>query len=294
MKNPFRNPVFEKERRSRIRSHEFLAVIAAVNLILAAVAVVVLVTISGRFDLTGQRDYSSMLQIYLAVSMTICALMVLVLPAYAGVSVSLERERGSLESLLAAGIRPWQIAAGKAAACMDVMLILLISTLPVFSLCFAYGGVSLKDLFGSVLSLCLCGFVVTGVSVFASSLCRRSSAAILAAYGLTILLLGGTMAISILPGMVKNSAYQDLPGRQIAFYHYGLLLNPLVSYYGVLNAQAGSKSAVFDLINLYGRYRQNRITTNWTMISSVLQISLSLLALSASTLFIRRTGLRKN
>ena len=288
MRNPFRNPIFEKERRSRIRSHEFVAVMVGSNVILAAVAVFVLMAVSGRMDLVSQRDYSSMLQIYLAVSMTSCALMVIVIPAYAGVSVSLERERGSLESFIAAGMTPGRIVAGKAAGCLNVMLVLIVSTLPVFSLTFVYGGVSLRDLLFSLLCLWLCGMVVTCVSIFGSALCRRSSTAILTAYGLNIVLIAGTAGIHYLPGLVGNTAYQDLPGRQIAFYHYALLANPLVTIYGVLNTQAGSKSAVFDLIDIYGRYRPNAVTQNWTVLSSSLQVVLCILFLVLAAVCVRR------
>ena len=286
--NLFHNPIIEKERRSRIRSHELLAVIVGVNIILAAVAVFVLMTVAGRFNLVYQRDYSSMLQIYLAVSLTSCGLMVIVLPAYAGMSVVLEQERGSMESFIAAGVTPAQIVVGKAAGCLNIMLIMIVSTLPVFSLTFVYGGVSLRDLFVSLLCLCLCGMVVTCTSIFASSLCRRSNMAILTAYGLNVLLIGGSFAIHYLPGIVGNSAYQALPGQQVAFYHYSLLVNPLVTIYGVLNAQAGSRSAVFDLINLYGRYRQNSVTQNWTAISSILQAVMCLLLLALSSALVRR------
>jgi len=63
-------------------------------------------------------------------------------------------------------------------------------------------------------------------------------------------------------------------GSPVSWYHYLLLTNPVVTFYGVLNYQAGSRSAIFDMINYMGNYKQNWITQHWLPVSLLVQAAI--------------------
>ena len=57
------------------------------------------------------------------------------------------------------------------------------------------------------------------------------------------------MLVHFAPNLLySSSSYGDQLGSPVSWYHYLLLANPVVTFYGVLNNQAGSRSAIFDMI----------------------------------------------
>ena len=63
-------------------------------------------------------------------------------------------------------------------------------------------------------------------------------------------------------------------GSRVSLYDYLLLSNRFVTFYGVLNYQAGSRSAIFDMINYMGNYKPNWITQHWLPVSLLVQAAI--------------------
>ena len=271
------NPAFEKERWTLVRGHAFLIVLLAANALLTLVALAAMIAVESSFGGAGRGDYSVMQQIYLTAAVTEMVMVCLAMPVYAGSVIALERERGSLESFCAAGVTPAGIVWGKVCAAANVLAVLIISTLPVFSLTFVYGGIGPAQLVQMIGAIGLCGVFTSAVSLLCSSLCRHSAAAVLFSYAANILVYAVTFALHFLPDMLRGAVYGDRIGSAVAPNHYALLLNPLMLFYGVIDTQAGSGTAVFDFINRFGNYRANAVTAGWNAASATALAAASLL-----------------
>ncbi len=276
----FQNPIYEKERWAANRSKAFLIAVLAVNSVIAVIAVVVFINMVSYMKTSSENDYSALLQLYLTLAMAECLMIVFVVPAIAGTGISQERENGNLELFFSTGMSPWQMILGKLISCMNMILVLLVTALPIFSLVFVYGGVRMGDLVVMIGVLLIVALEVCTLSILCSSGAGRSVYAALGAYASNLILIGGTLLVQIMPRLLYQSyTYGEQLGSPIAWYHYLLLANPVVTFYGVLNNQAGSRTAIFDMINYMGNYKQNWITQHWLPVSLLVQAALVALEL---------------
>ena len=116
---------------------------------------------------------------------------------------------------------------------------------------------------------------ICSLSILCSAGANRSVYAALSAYASNLILIGGTLFVHLAPSLLySSSVYGDQLGSPVSWYHYLLLTNPVVTFYGVLNYQAGSRSAIFDMINYMGNYKQNWITQHWLPVSLLVQAAI--------------------
>jgi ABC-type Na+ efflux pump permease subunit len=115
-------------------------------------------------------------------------------PAYVAGAIAEEKDRKTLEFLLATDIRDREVVLGKLAARVVTLVLLLITGLPILSLTLLWGGVD----FGVLLA----AFAITGatllclaaVSILASVYSRRAREAVVLAY----LIVAGYVGVSVL------------------------------------------------------------------------------------------------
>lgn len=267
----FQNPVYEKDRWSANRSKTFLIGVLAVNSVIAAVAAVVFWNMVSYMKTSSATDYAALLQLYLILAMVECMMVVLIAPAMAGTGISQERENGNLELFFSAGVTPCQVVFGKLVSCINMLFVLIVTSLPVFSLVFVYGGIQMRDLIAMISILLVVALEICSLSILCCAGARRSVYAALTAYAANLLLIGGTLLVHFAPRFLYSSGYGEQLGSPVAWYYYLLLANPVVTFYGVLNQQAGSRSAIFDMINYMGNYKQNWITQHWLPVSLFVQ-----------------------
>lgn len=271
----FQNPIYEKDRWAANRSKTFFVAVLAVNSVIAVIAVVVFINMVSYMKTSSENDYAALLQLYLTLAMAECLMIVFIAPALAGTGISQERENGNLELFFSAGVSPWQVILGKLVSCMNMIFVLLVTSLPVFSLVFVYGGIQMRDLAAMISVLWIVALEICTLSILCSVGANRSVYAALSAYAANLILVGGTMLVHLAPSLLYRSAnYGDQLGSPVAWYHYLLLANPVVTFYGVLNNQAGSRTAIFDMINYMGNYKRNWITQHWLPVSLLVQAAL--------------------
>ena len=123
----FHNPIYEKDRWAANRSKAFLIAVLSVNS-------VVFMNMVSYMKTSSENDYAALLQLYLTLAMAECLMIVFIAPALAGTGISQERENGNLELFLSTGVSPWQVILGKLVSCMNMMFVLIVTSLPVFSL----------------------------------------------------------------------------------------------------------------------------------------------------------------
>jgi ABC-2 type transport system permease protein len=179
--------------------------------------------------------------IYMCLAYGQFALLVFSAPGITAAAISGERERQTLDLLLLTRMTPLQVVAGKLGAALSFTLLLMVASLPVYSVLFLLGGVSLYRLLLTVVVYVVTVVLLGAIGVYFSALFKRTQAAVVAAYGTAVGLMAVPMILSVLHFEVFNRA-PDVPGAWGVIYAY---LNPLMG----LSAAAGGPAA--DMTRLY-------------------------------------------
>jgi ABC-2 type transport system permease protein len=194
------NPIVAKEYRTRMRTWRSPFAITLYVVLLGGLGWAVFAALTGNtFGLGGSgsgTNYGQYLFMFLIIFQV--ALLGFITPALTSGAISSERERQTLDLLFVTPLAPFSIIWGKLLASMSFVALLLILSIPLFSLVFLLGGIELDQV--------AYAFVVTGataltlglVGIAFSSLFRRTLPATVAAYGAAFVLLLGTYVFGYL------------------------------------------------------------------------------------------------
>lgn len=263
------NPVYKKELKMMARSLQLPALAVIFNAVLAIVAVIVLYSINQIRLNDGQPPYHSMMSLYMGIlSIEVC-LLCLFVPSSAGGSIAGERERQTLDILLASGMTIPGIIIGKLLSCISMALLLGISSLPVLAITVMYGGIGLADIYQSVAYVGFLVLMIGCIGVFCSCRFKKTTVASVTTYGIILFLTVGTgLLIPLL-----NMAF--LLGRtggtlEVNWMIYIWLLNPAVTYITVLFSQMGDIASMEDFLQSFGAIPE--VADHWIALSLAVQI----------------------
>lgn len=295
------NPVYKRELKVNSRSIRMALILLIFNGILSAVALFNMYSVVDQVRMTAEIQYSRFLELYVFVASIEFVMLMFIMPALTSNSISGERERQTLDLMLTTTMRPGSIVRGKLASAFTAMLLLVVSSFPALSLVFVYGGVTVTDMALLLLCYVTVALLSGGIGVFFSALFKRSTLANVCAYITIIFLVAGTYAINIFTyRMSQNeiSSYMnaiDSVTRQATSGGslYFLLLNPAVTFYTMINQQAGDSNVSRTLRNFFGAHSQNFVIEHWTEISIVLQTFIALLFIGAAVFAVTPRQRRK-
>ena len=285
------NPVYKRELKVGSRSIRMAVILLAFNGILSAVALFNMYSAVEQVKMTAEIQYSRFLQLYVFVASLEFIMLMFIMPALTSNSISGERERQTLDLMLTTTMKPGEIVLGKLAAAFTTMLLLVLSSFPVLSLVFVYGGITVTDMAQLMLCYVMTVALLSGaVGVFFSSMFKHSTLANVCAYVTIIFLVAGTYGVNIFAyhmsqneissymDAVDNIAKQASSGGSI----YMLLFNPAVTFYAMINQQAGDSDVAGTLERMFGAHPQNFVLEHWTEISIAVQILAAVLLIAAA------------
>lgn len=136
---------------------------------------------------------------------------------------------------------------------MSMLLLLMVATLPVFSIAFYFGGVSLLALFGMMLYIVLTACMAAAVSIFFSCIFKKTMVSMVVVY----LLIGGvccfgTLIASLMVNSLYWSMYQTEPN--IVLQMVLLSPNPGVGFFSVIQEQMGNNFIDMIFGNDFNQY----------------------------------------
>jgi hypothetical protein len=179
----FRNPVWTREIRTRLRSRESAEVLFFASIAIAAAGFIPLLVAAGQLT-DPLRSASVAREVFFWLAMTLGAFLTLLTPGLTAESVGLERARNTLELLVATPMRAGEILRGKLLGAASIVLLLLSPSLPLFALCTLFHGASLGQVVGLYLVLALHLVVCTAFGITASAMHPRLFPAKVQAYAL--------------------------------------------------------------------------------------------------------------
>lgn len=112
-----------------------------------------------------------------------------VVPAFAAVSIVREKNTGTLALLIHSPLRPWSIYLGKLLGVLGFALVLLALSLPAAAACYAMGGLSLGAEVGRVYGLAVVAILQAAtLGLFVSARASTSESALRFTYGVLLLI----------------------------------------------------------------------------------------------------------
>lgn len=178
------NPVIGRELRVRVRvGRGYLLQAFYLAFMILVVALIYHAAITENPDLTNPvRVQSALVEFYRVVIIMLTALIVLIAPALTANAITLERERKTIDLLLATPLTARQLLVGKLMGSFAFILLLLALTLPVNAVSVMLGGVSFPDLLKAYLLIASGGLVLCAIALFTSVYARNSTLAVLWSY----------------------------------------------------------------------------------------------------------------
>lgn len=227
------NPVLSKEIKVKMRSWKAAGIIGLYLSVLAAVALFITYMSTNDMYATTINPQFAM-GAYTGIAVIQFILILFIVPALTASAVAGERERQTLDLILCTRLRPTSIIVGKLLASMSQIILLIIASIPMFSIVFLYGGISVVEiaqLFGFYL---ITAVMAGSIGIFFSTYVKRTIAATVLTYALGIFMCFGTLFIaSIYIRVFYAFDYQK-------FFPL-LYANPLAAFSSLLAEQFGGQ-----------------------------------------------------
>lgn len=201
--------ILVKELRSRFRGRRAFVVITVYLTVLALIAYGVYSVVApiartqaqfggGPFG-TGFANASATIgqALFALLSLFQLLLVAFIAPAFTAGTISLEREKQTLDLLVSTPMRPGGIVVGKLLAALAFVGLMIIAALPISALVLMYGGASVEDLVRQQLVLLVTAIGLGAIGLFWSALVKRTQAATVLTYATVLALTVGTTLIFI-------------------------------------------------------------------------------------------------
>ncbi len=284
------NPILKREIKSDTRSIRLFLSLMIYNLVLFLIFAAGLAIISDRINNysdyyswygwygdTLLESYSWFASLFPIIALVQCGILGLIIPIITASSISGEKERQTFDIMLTTAITPMGIVRGKVFTAVTKMMLYVITSIPIMSVSFIFGGIKWSRLFGFVVIMLVYGFFVGSIGVLCSAICKSSKASIILSFVYCGAVYVGTLIPLVVSSFLSyNSNTWDM-GESLLF----LLLNPAVMVEEFL---FGNSSILSDLQENGGYINYGGITemllennTVWIIVSIIMVILLSYL-----------------
>lgn len=249
------NPIILKESKIKMRTWKAAAIIFLYLALLGSVSLIVLSQTLYSVDF----DRYSVEAFFFTTAIAQYCMICFIVPALTSSSISGERERQTLDLLLCTKLKPSSIIIGKLITSISHVLMLVIASMPIYSLLFLFGGFSFFTLLKILLSYIIVSFLIGCFGVFYSTLLKRTITATVVTYLTVLFIMLGTFFISLLyisltydySGM---SRYKDV-GFWLMYLNPGsgfvsMLMNEMGRYSNLTEIGIPDNLTAYWLINL--------------------------------------------
>jgi ABC-type transport system involved in multi-copper enzyme maturation permease subunit len=194
----FWNPIVAKEYRSRMRTWRSPLAMMIYILLVAGLGFAIFSSTAASINQFGGQtaNYGQILFEYLVVFQMI--LLTFITPGLTAGAISSERERQTIDLLFVTRIPPFSIIWGKLLSSMSFVVLLLLLSVPIFSLVFLFGGIEVDQVLYAFLITVIAALTLGVIGIAFSTWLRRSLAATVAAYVGAFVLLFGTLGYGLI------------------------------------------------------------------------------------------------
>jgi len=193
------NPVLARELKQRMRGRHVWLVLT----LYLAVLAVILRWVYGAASRTDQfgggvnllASATAGRAIFQWLLFFMLLLVCFIVPGLTAGAISGERERQTLIALQLTLLRPRSIVVGKLLASLAFVTLLIVASLPLVTVPFLVGGVSLPEVLKGLFMVMATAVTLACLTLASSGLLRRTQSATVVAYGLTLAMVLGTLMV---------------------------------------------------------------------------------------------------
>jgi ABC-2 type transport system permease protein len=219
------NPIIVKELRSRMRDTRAFITLTTMLIVLGSSSYLLyrLALTTSTYSsapLSPQIGQSLFIALAFLELMAICA----ITPAVTAGTISSEQEKQTYEMLMATPLHPASILWGKLVSALSYVFLLIFAAIPMASLIFIFGGVSLRDMLKALIVLVIVAVTLGVIGLFLSAWLGRTSRATVVSYLVVVTIIAGPLIAYIATGILNQAE----PPRWI------LVPNPLSALFSAL------------------------------------------------------------
>lgn len=227
------NPVLGKEITLRMRTFRSMWALLFYLLAIGIGALGFLyVTQINQNQNVFDPDASRMMFIF--ISMAQLGLIAFMAPGLTAGIVSGERERQTLNLLLTTQQSSTSIILSKLLASLAFMLLIVVATMPVYSIVFLYGGISPSQLMMVFLFYLFVMLAFGAFGILFSTLFKRTMLSVIVSYGITLFSFGGTAFLYFILQSILREAYRGTTAT-FGWLGYLMSLNPVAALYSLFD-----------------------------------------------------------
>jgi len=274
------NPVLRRELKTKLRSWKAPVLLMVYLIILTGFGgLVLLLTLYTSYD--NSFNPQDTLTVYGLLAGCQMGLIILLVPALTAGTISGERERQTLDLLKVTKISSFSIIMGKLLASISQIMLMVLASIPVFSIIFIFGGVSLKNIALLFLYYIVISITLGSVGIFCSTYFRKTTVATVVTYLFILIFCFGSL---IVYAIVQEFVYYIFSYSDGLTYFQSVLLiggNPFLGFLSVIENQLGTDTLYYFLnahnnpLNINIKLWQFNLVFNCLV--SVLMIFLSVL-----------------
>lgn len=223
------SPILIKELRGRMRGARAFTVLTVYLLLLSCFASLIYYVTTAPMS-SSPSIGANMANIGQALFYTVVLVEIFtvafITPAFTASAITGERERQTYELLRTTLVPARRIVSGKLTSAMTYMLLLILAAIPLQSLTFMFGGVTVQELALALIILLVTALTFGTIGLLLSALMRTTLAATVLSYAIALLLMLGLPAVMLIA----------MP-----------LIDPILYGYSTSNLPLFAKAAIFYL-----------------------------------------------
>ena len=290
-----KNAVLYKEMTIDMKRPKIMIIMLLINIFLIPVAACFFLGIVIA-SITGTCSYRVLAWYLIAMVYLEAIILYMITPAITAGSVSLEKERQTLDVLLTTRMTTWEIIKGKYGSSFIFLGLMVLSTFPLLALVFVFGGISFWQLLYIGLALLVFIGFVSSYGVFFSTLTKNTVLSVILTYLFVFIYTGVTISIPFILLAVVAYINEWLYYDQIYFtinnpnFINGDILvmsgifSPILTLFDVVGNTIGydfSEFSVKGMISLCDTEAMPHFTSNNLIVKAWTPLSLVVLSLIA-------------
>jgi len=163
------NPMIRKELRQRMRERRGWLLPSLYLVVLGAVVTFAYFVTTESRGQSGIQGSTVGVVLFLTLAYSQLALLLLLAPIFSAGSITIEKEQRTLAGLLTSLLTSGQIWWGKFISSLLFVLLLLVTSLPVLSMAFAFGGIGPWEIFSATLTTVIILACMSAIGLYCSS-----------------------------------------------------------------------------------------------------------------------------
>lgn len=237
------NPILVKEMRERFRTRKTVWILALYLIIMGGIPLGYLLMDPIRAEALGENH-----RLFLLSAAIHYAMVCFVAPALTAGAISGERERQTLHLLLTTQLSPLTIIMSKWITSLAFASLLLLASLPLYSVVMLYGSVSPEQMVKLVLFLLVNMLFLGSLGLFCSTWVKRTSVSTITAYGIAFFFIVGTGLLFLFIGESLQQAYPERYAEASVWSLPELQLlagiNPVIVLFSIVGESIGQADPV--------------------------------------------------